>query len=193
MPIKTTRNYTKYYDDDEKLHREDGPAVSYSNGNESWWIHGRRHRVNGPARTANGITEWFFMSKMHREDGPAYQSPTEEIWYFQGKKHRLDGPAHIEHRSNGTTIEKWFRNGKSHRIDGPAVIVKNNDVIQTEEWFLNGLRHRVDGPGFRNYITGEIYYYINNTPYSDIATHRRDCIRFKLLKINLFEEDVLRE
>ncbi len=26
-----------------KLHREDGPAIGWSNGNKEWWINGERH------------------------------------------------------------------------------------------------------------------------------------------------------
>ena len=26
-----------------KLHREDGPAVEWSNGSKSWWLYGKEH------------------------------------------------------------------------------------------------------------------------------------------------------
>ncbi len=31
------------------LHREDGPAVEYSNGEKEWYFNGLLHRVDGPA------------------------------------------------------------------------------------------------------------------------------------------------
>lgn len=31
------------------LHREDGPAVEYVNGEKQWYINGLLHRINGPA------------------------------------------------------------------------------------------------------------------------------------------------
>ena len=32
-----------------KLHREDGPAIEYSDGTRAWWSNGLRHRDDGPA------------------------------------------------------------------------------------------------------------------------------------------------
>jgi len=70
-----------------KLHREDGPAVEYSDGTKEWYVNGKRHRENGPA------IEWA--------DGDKY-------WYLNGKRHREDGPA-IEKSSDGT--KRWYLNG----------------------------------------------------------------------------------
>ena len=43
-------NYgTKWHYLNEKFHREDGPAVEWSNGNKSWYINGELHREDGPA------------------------------------------------------------------------------------------------------------------------------------------------
>jgi len=53
----TTRNV---YLVSGKLHRDDGPAVEYSNGRKEWWIDGKRHREDGPAiMLSNGDEEWF--------------------------------------------------------------------------------------------------------------------------------------
>jgi hypothetical protein len=38
----------KYYKND-KLHRVDGPAIEYENGDGSWYIDGLLHREDGPA------------------------------------------------------------------------------------------------------------------------------------------------
>ena len=38
-----------YYDSDNRLHREDGPAVEWTNGNKWWFKHGDLHREDGPA------------------------------------------------------------------------------------------------------------------------------------------------
>ena len=55
------------------MHREDGPAIEYVNGDCEWLI--------------NGIT--------HREDGPAYTSLDDyyRAYYKNGLRHREDGPA----------------------------------------------------------------------------------------------------
>ena len=39
----------KYYYLNNRLHREDGPAIEYINGNKFWFINGNYHRENGPA------------------------------------------------------------------------------------------------------------------------------------------------
>ena len=32
-----------------ELHRTDGPAVEYANGNKYWYLNGKFHRTDGPA------------------------------------------------------------------------------------------------------------------------------------------------
>lgn len=57
-----------------EFHREDGPAVEYTNGDNIWFFHGKIHRKDGPAvKFANGDTIWFLHGEMHREDGPAIE------------------------------------------------------------------------------------------------------------------------
>jgi hypothetical protein len=54
------------------LHREDGPAIEYADGNIEWYQNGKRHREDGPAiEWSNGTKEWYQNDKLHREDGPA--------------------------------------------------------------------------------------------------------------------------
>ncbi|MDE1834752.1 MAG: hypothetical protein KGH64_05445 [Candidatus Micrarchaeota archaeon] len=43
-----------------KLHRTDGPAIEYANGDKEWYLNGQRHRTDGPAfERANGDKEWW--------------------------------------------------------------------------------------------------------------------------------------
>lgn len=61
-----------YYYLNNELHREDGPAIEYFNGDKEWFIHDRLHRDDGPAIDyVVGIKRWFKNGKPHREDGPA--------------------------------------------------------------------------------------------------------------------------
>jgi hypothetical protein len=39
----------EYINEDGKLHRLDGPAVEWKNGNKSWYYNGKLHRTDGPA------------------------------------------------------------------------------------------------------------------------------------------------
>lgn len=42
------------------LHREDGPAVEYANGNKQWFLNGKCHREDGPAiELAGGFKAWW--------------------------------------------------------------------------------------------------------------------------------------
>ena len=77
-------NGDRYYYINDKLHREDGPAVDYSNGYyKAYYINGNRHNENGPAvERATGYKEYWINGKRHREDGPAVESATgyKEYW-----------------------------------------------------------------------------------------------------------------
>jgi hypothetical protein len=49
----------------DRLHRDDGPAVEYDNCYKSWWQHGQLHRADGPAiEYADGTTKyWYYKGK----------------------------------------------------------------------------------------------------------------------------------
>ena len=66
-----------------QLHRLDGPAVEYANGNRVWYQNGQLHREDGPAiEHANGSRTWFVNGQLHRTDGPAieYANGNCEYW-----------------------------------------------------------------------------------------------------------------
>jgi hypothetical protein len=68
-----------------KLHRLEGPAAEYSDGQKSWYQNGLRHRLDEPAVEGNnGEKEWWINGLLHREDGPAviYQDGRERWWYI---------------------------------------------------------------------------------------------------------------
>ena len=69
-----------------ELHRENGPALEYINGDKYWYTHGKVHREAGPAvEFANGDNFWYINNKLHREDGPAIEySDRGKEWYFNG-------------------------------------------------------------------------------------------------------------
>ena len=53
-------------------HRDDGPAIEFSNGSKQWWVHGKLHRLDGPAiESISGLKQWYVEGKLHRLDGPA--------------------------------------------------------------------------------------------------------------------------
>ena len=43
------------------LHRDDGPAVEYANGDKQWYVNGFRHRDNAPAvEYVSGAKRWYY-------------------------------------------------------------------------------------------------------------------------------------
>ena len=82
--IKIDKFGTKRYYVNNILHRENGPAVVYVNGDTGWFKNGKRHREGGPAIEWNtGYKAWHKEGKLHREDGPAIEhvNGTKEWWF----------------------------------------------------------------------------------------------------------------
>ena len=84
-------NYSTYYYKDKEhtiLHREDGPARDYFNGDKEWWVNGNRHRIGGPASEYKDCKRWFKNDKLHRIDGPAIEySDGSKYWYLNDKEY----------------------------------------------------------------------------------------------------------
>jgi hypothetical protein len=61
--ITIDKDGNKFYFKDRDMtiiHREDGPAIEYANGDKYWYINGKRHREDGPATEfASGTKYWF--------------------------------------------------------------------------------------------------------------------------------------
>jgi hypothetical protein len=105
----------QWIDENRWLHRLDGPAVIWPNGDQEWYVGGFCHRIDGPAveRISDQRWEWCFEGKWHRLDGPASISRHAQIWYLHGLRHRLDGPAFI-HADGG---EEWWVFGNDISAD----------------------------------------------------------------------------
>lgn len=87
MDTATINESTESWHDDEgRLHRVDGPAVTYKDGSCSWWLHGKRHREGGPAieELKVGVCAYYFEGKLHREDGPAIIDSKGKEWFLHG-------------------------------------------------------------------------------------------------------------
>ena len=107
--VKVNQYGNKYWYQNDKLHRLDGPAVEYADGGTEWYQNDMRHRLDGPAcEYASG----------------------DKFWYQNDKLHRLDGPAFEE--ANGS--KSWCQNGKLHRLDGPAI----EDADGYKAWYIEG-------------------------------------------------------
>lgn len=68
--FKTVCDYgTICYYSNNKLHREDGPAIEWTAGaaragDKYWYLNGKLHRVDGPAvELNNGVKLWYLNGK----------------------------------------------------------------------------------------------------------------------------------
>lgn len=76
-----------YFNESNKFHREDGPAMEYANGHKFWFKNGFWHREYGPAAEyTNGDKWWYKNGLRHREDGPAMEyADGNKEYYFKNK------------------------------------------------------------------------------------------------------------
>jgi hypothetical protein len=99
--IKINKGYGNfecgYYKGDKFiLHREDDEPAQKLYHYRAWYQHGKFHRENGlPARTwADGSQEWLVHGRHHRLDGPAIEYDSaickkEKSYWINGE--RVDG------------------------------------------------------------------------------------------------------
>ena len=94
----------------DKLHREDGPAIEGADGDKIWYLNNKLHREDGPAIEGyDGYKAWYLNGKRHREDGPAAEWPDgSKEWYLNGT---MLTEAEFMKRTNSC-------NGKIVEIDG---------------------------------------------------------------------------
>ena len=78
------------HDFSNTLHRADGPACEYTNGDREWYVDGKPHRVDGPAAEyANGDRFWYVDGRLHRIGGPAVEwgewADGDKEWCIEGE------------------------------------------------------------------------------------------------------------
>lgn len=62
--VKVYEDGTKEWYLNDKLHREDGPAIECANGTKFWYLNGKLHREDGPAvEYSDGSKQWFLNGK----------------------------------------------------------------------------------------------------------------------------------
>jgi phage terminase Nu1 subunit (DNA packaging protein) len=58
--VTIDKSGTKRWYIDDELHRENGPAIEYADGDRFWYIDGKLHREDGPAiERAGGYEAWY--------------------------------------------------------------------------------------------------------------------------------------
>ena len=64
-----------------ELHREDGPAIEWTDGSKFWFFNGKRHRGDGPAvEGVGGFKQWFLNGTQYTEtEWKAKLNPVKEL------------------------------------------------------------------------------------------------------------------
>ena len=59
----------RYYNAEDQLHREDGPAEEWIDGDKWWYLNDKIHREDGPAiEWVNGKKIWYLNDKKVTEE-----------------------------------------------------------------------------------------------------------------------------
>ncbi len=89
--VKVYSSHREWFLDGE-LHREDGPAVIYSDGTEHWYLNGDLHREDGPAiKLTTGTEQWFINGTRltEAEFNARKQSCNDKVVEISGVKYKL--------------------------------------------------------------------------------------------------------
>ena len=90
--VEVTENSTKWYNPKGQLHREDGPAVEYTDGYKSYYINDKRHREDGPAMEyTDGSKSYYINDEELTEKEFKYRTKTCEgkVVEIEGVKYKL--------------------------------------------------------------------------------------------------------
>jgi hypothetical protein len=60
--VKVYIDRTEWYNLEGQLHREDGPAVEYANGDKYYFINCKLHREDGPAIEHTNGDKWYYIN-----------------------------------------------------------------------------------------------------------------------------------
>ena len=156
----TVHNEKTEWRQNNKLHREGGPAVEYSGGTKKWYLNGELHRNDGPAILySNGEQYWYKNGELHREDGPAVDwNNGHKVWYLNDKQYTevehammINQPTEyilvsIFSQDGGYKITVTLENGVSYIVateisdyDLATIIMKDHAKINNYKvYYLNG-------------------------------------------------------
>ena len=88
--VKVSDDGTKRWYLNDKLHREDGPAIECAAGYTAWYLNGKIHREDGPAiERADGSKYWFLNGEQLSE--AEFNARTKQKPSCEGKVIEVDG------------------------------------------------------------------------------------------------------
>lgn len=146
-----------------KLHRTDGPAVEWENGDLEWRQNDVLHRTDGPATISTCGSWWFAVSWTSPKNSAHFMPAYDKTDPQRNKRPAENSRIHLAlapvnwskvsrsalPRPNEQQTEQWFFRGKPHRKDGPAMSTIYNNIA-CEQWYQYGQRHRMDGPAYES-------------------------------------------
>ena len=90
--VEVTKESTKWYNESNQPHREDGPAVEFACGYKAYYINGKPHREDGPAvEFAEGYKEYYINGKYltEQEFNNRNKSCENKVVEIEGVKYKL--------------------------------------------------------------------------------------------------------
>ena len=106
----------------------------------AWCRNGKLHRENGPAMIwSDGTEEWYQNDELHREDGPAFTKPDgTEIWWWEGENVHVKNQHQFEQWKKERGLERPERMKKGEPFELHEVPIRSNQiafiVIGEREW-----------------------------------------------------------
>jgi hypothetical protein len=68
----------------DKLHREDGPAVEHADGTKFWYRYNKLYREDGPTEEwSSGTVDWRFNGRYLGEDAEGFWAHWEQLTHTQ--------------------------------------------------------------------------------------------------------------
>jgi hypothetical protein len=172
---------TKCWILNNKLHREDGPAIECFDGSKEWWLNNKRHREDGPAiEDSNGYKSWWLNGKRHREDGPAIEYPGPAIEYPGPAIEYPDG-IKIWYLSGVNYLEEEWKNKielENSRIEEVKNLFEPNLILRLKDTNFGYLHFEYKWANLRKeyYLNDETFEYVlDNSP-----THVKEELLFHL-------------
>jgi len=88
--VRSFPDRIEWLDEQDLLHRTDGPAREWKDGSKEWWINGQLHREDGPAIEWNdGYKVWYINGEPLTEE--EFKRQTEPKSSCDGKTIEIDG------------------------------------------------------------------------------------------------------
>ena len=120
--IIESKNGTKHWYVNNKLHREDGPAIERSDGTKHWFLNGKLHRKDGPAVEYNSnMNVWFSNLGPYTESAPSLEWESgNKMWFLSGFKHgiqKIENGINIgcETKSSIEEWDEWFSGTETYK------------------------------------------------------------------------------